>query len=367
MGTAPDFRFTVVGAGAIGSVLAGFIARTGYGTTLVGREDHVAAINRSGLAIQTYYGPQRIELNATTVCPPLSGPDDIVLLTTKSGDTDVVAQDLAKRVKPSVPIICCQNGVQNERRVSQFFENVYGAVISWGAIYLREPGQVTYTSGNTMTLGRYPAGIDDVVTGVTGVLVRAGFNAAAEQDIMRFRYAKLLMNLKGAVYALTGMSQQDALADPTAAGIIADATEEGARVLAAAGIEFDEPPGFGSWDEYLGGLRNPASVQAGASKEIPSRNSDWQDAYLKRQPEADFINGEIVRLGEQSATPTPVNEALLEMTNSVAEQQLGVGSMSAADVRSALGAPGSLAAPGSSGAPGPSAPSRYEHDVRSHG
>ena len=67
--------------------------------------------------------------------------DDVVVLSVKSQDTPGVLEELVRVVSPDTAIFCAQNGVANERVVSQHFANTYGVCVMSPASYL-EPGRV---------------------------------------------------------------------------------------------------------------------------------------------------------------------------------------------------------------------------------
>ena len=76
-------RIVVVGAGAVGSVVGGLLARAGQDVTLVGRPAHVAAIQRDGLVIEQPSGPLTIRVAAAE---QLDFAPDLALLAVKITD-----------------------------------------------------------------------------------------------------------------------------------------------------------------------------------------------------------------------------------------------------------------------------------------
>ena len=79
-------KIGIMGAGAIGSVIGGMLARQGHKVTLVGRRPHIDEIRKSGLHISGILGNYTIrDLNAVT--DPPHEFQDIVILTVKSFDT----------------------------------------------------------------------------------------------------------------------------------------------------------------------------------------------------------------------------------------------------------------------------------------
>ena len=86
--------------------------------------------------------------------------DDVVLLAVKSQDTAGALASLRAAGAGDVPIVCLQNGVENERLCARLFADVYGAVVMMPADHLR-PGHVEAygaKASGIIDVGRYPAG-----------------------------------------------------------------------------------------------------------------------------------------------------------------------------------------------------------------
>jgi 2-dehydropantoate 2-reductase len=101
---------------------------------------------------------------------------------------------------------------------------------------------------------------------------------------------------------------------------MAEVWAEGARVLQAAGIAYEGPPGMGAIEDRIRELRySPMPPRVPVDEAHTGRTSLWQDLYHRRgQVEAEYLNGEIVRLGRQYGVPTPYNSLLLERITGMA-------------------------------------------------
>jgi ketopantoate reductase len=119
---------------------------------------------------------------------------------------------------------------------------------------------------------------------------------------------------------LTGLSSHEARANMDSRLWMAEVYDEGARVLQAAGIQYEGPPGMGPIEDRIRELRDP-NFQPGvpAEEELKGRASLWQDLYHRRgEVEADYFNGEIERLGRQYNVPTPYNSLSVELIKAMA-------------------------------------------------
>lgn len=332
-------RFVIYGAGAIGSLLGAYLAKAAYDTILIGREAHVSKIKQTGLKIRTSSGSFVVSLPAVVRPSDIEyQPDDIVLLATKSEDTEEAVNIMAQCAPGDVALVCCQNSVRNEEIVSRSFTNVYGCVVFFSGTYLA-PGEIAYTLGERLGLGVYPSGINETARRVYQALKAAGFGAFLHESIMAVKWSKLVLNLSMAVNAITGLSGAESRASKEPREFIADVLDEGVKAIQAAGIVFGDEPGQPSVADL--GARMRAMTDSVPPLSIPEemkhRPSLWQDIALKRgKTEIDFINGEIVELGKKLGMATPLNSLMVEVVRKMAQERALPGKYSIADLRRML-------------------------------
>ncbi len=243
--------------------------------------------------------------------------EDVLLLATKTQDSEAALDSLAAHAPPSLPIVCAQNGVANERMAAARFANVYGVFVWCPADYL-VAGHVKVwcsPSSGILHIGGYPSGTNALAESIAAAFRASTFHAEAKADIMRWKYRKLLSNLGNAVDALCGVAARGS-------GIAQRARREGLAVLTAAGIS---PIG----DEEEDAARLEREVQPRTIQGVERRGgSSWQS--LERglgTIETDYLNGEIVRLGQQTGVPTPVNALLQYLSQRVARERRPPGSI----------------------------------------
>jgi 2-dehydropantoate 2-reductase len=292
-------RFVVFGAGAIGGAAGARLFQKGYDVTLVARGDHGEAL-RSGLVLEAPDETVTLPIPTETDPARLEWADDSVVLLAVKGQHTEEALTLLAAAPPATPVVCMQNGVENERRVLRYFPNTYGMCVMCPATQLR-PGVVQVHSApitGMLDLGRFPRGLDDTGQAIADAIATTTFQSVARPDIMRWKYRKLLMNLANAVEALCGPEGRfSALAK--------EAQNEGKAALAAAGIDVASAEEDRERRADNLQMRNTSSGQW-------SGGSTWQSlARGAGSIEAPFLNGEIVLLGALHGVGTPVN-ALLE-------------------------------------------------------
>lgn len=312
-------RLVVFGAGAVGGVVGGRLFEHGHDVVLIARGAHHRAIASGGLVLEA---PERTVTLRIPVAADASevkfGPDDVVLLAVKTQDTQSAVQRLARAAPASTPVVCLQNGVENERLALRSFANVYSVCVMCPTSHLA-PGVVQAHSSpvtGILDLGRYPAGVDETAIGVARNLEASTFVSEPRSDIARWKYAKLLANLANAVEAVCGPSARSG-------PVWARAKEEGVACLRAAGIDFASDAEDA---ERRGDLLNLRPINGHAR----GGGSSWQS--LSRGTgsiETDFITGEIVLLGRLFGIPTPVNIALQGYANMLACNRTAPGSVTA--------------------------------------
>jgi 2-dehydropantoate 2-reductase len=309
-------RYIIYGAGAVGSLLGGYLAQAGSPVILIGRPAQVAAIEAGGLVIKNKFGVQTIPVAAVESLDAVRpGADDVLFLSVKSQDTAASVASLRAHFAPTAPLFCWQNGVRNEPLAAESFDHVYGGLVFMSVRYV-EPGHVVHTTGKTLVLGRYPEGIaapDWVAAAVAGDLEAAGFRALVFEQIMALKWSKLVLNTSNALYALTGMPIIEACNLPEVQHFVADVWDEGLDVLDAAGIDYRPVPGQPELRAMTARLRQTVPPRdAPDDPDLSFYPSTWQDLDLGRtETELPYLNGEIIALGQQHHVPTPLN-ALLE-------------------------------------------------------
>ena len=297
-------RFVVLGAGAIGGAVGGRLYQQGFDVTLVARGKHGQAL-RSGLVLEDPKETVTLPIPAVDDVADVSWQGDadgdaVVLLAVKGQHTDhALAQLVAASAPSSTPVVCMQNGVENERRALRHFPRTFGMCVMCPASQLR-PGVVQVHSApisGLLDLGCFPRGSDAQAKGIADAIDATSFQSVARPDIMRWKYRKLLMNLANAVEALCGPG---ARFSPLAKEV----QREGKEALAAAGID------AASSDEDRERRGDALQMAPTASGEWQG-GSSWQSlARGAGSIEAEYLNGEIVLLGGLHGVPTPVNELL---------------------------------------------------------
>ncbi len=218
----------------------------------------------------------------------------------------------------TLPVVCAQNGVENERVAARRGGRVYGMVVWLPATFV-EPGVVLnhgHPTAGLLDLGCYPNGADDLSEGVAADLRGAGFASESVNAIMRWKYEKLLTNLGTAIPAICGLGVE-------AGDLVRQLRREAIACYEAAGIDYASR-------EEAAQRRDPARFgQAEIAGHARQGGSTWQSVVRGLGAiETDYINGEIVLLGTIHGVATPYNRALQRVANRIAGERLQPGAYS---------------------------------------
>ena len=314
-------RVIVCGAGAIGGVIGGQLAKAGQEVLFIEKlQDHREAIAEHGLQLRGLHGNHTLRIPVVAQANEVDfGPDDVIFLAVKSFHSDAACQELLQAASQDIPIFCSQNGVRNEEVAARYFHNVNGVMVLIGAKRL-EPGIVVHTGNGPVGVGTFPEGLNQAAKDVAAVLDTTDLSVYTTEHVSRAKWNKMLINLNNATMGLTGFSSHVARADAEARLWMADVYEEGVEVLREVGIQYEGPPGMGPIEDRIAELRNlDVKPDVPESEELKGRASLWQDLYHQRgEVEADYFNGEIVKFGREHHIPTPYSSLLVELIKEMA-------------------------------------------------
>mgnify|MGYP001335433640 CR=1 FL=1 len=329
-------RYIIYGAGAIGGVVGGRLFAAGKETVLICRGRHLDAIRERGLLLRDPAGDRALPVPAVGSPAVLRFSDqDVVILTMKAQDTSAALDDLEAAGGRDVAIVCCQNGVANERMAARRFDRVYAMLVALPATFM-EPGVVLGWStpvAGVLDVGCFPRGSDALCEQLGADLGDAGFICRPDPAVMRLKYAKLLTNLGNGFDALSTLSRAD---EPFRA-VMHALTQEAIACFDAAAIAYTPRDEYNahvsrhtSWGEIPGAERGGSSTWQSLSKG-------------SMRLEVDYLNGEIVLLGRVHGVPTPYNAAVRRLAQQLAAEGGKPGSYGIADVEALAGRLGAAA------------------------
>ena len=309
-------KICIVGAGAIGGLMAVKLADRGHDICVVARGAQLAAINASGLTLKEGDTTINARVRASAKMADF-GAQDLVILGIKAHQLSAIVQDLPCLYGPDTMVLTAQNGipwwyfcktggpfaghhlqsVDPDGKIATHLpaDRVIGTVI-YPAAEVIAPGIIQHIEGHRISLAEIDNSETSRLQALSDALREAGFKAPMVSDIRSEIWTKLWGNLSfNPISALTGA---------TLAGLC-----QFPLTRALAGAMMREAQGVG---ESLG-IRFRISIEkrlAGGEAVGEHKTSMLQDVEAGRVLEADALLGSVIELGQMTKVPTPHLDAV---------------------------------------------------------
>jgi len=294
-------RVCVVGAGVIGSLFAGHLARVAEVSVLTRRQEHADALNAEGLRVS---GRSDFTVRLAASPDPGSLPEpELVIVACKGTDLEPVAARLEGHF-PGAVVMTVQNGLGAEEIVRRHGAWQLVSAVTFMSGTRHADTHVEYILDTETWLGPYEGTPESVPVEIAELIRASGLEAEAFPDLRPAQWSKLIFNATvNAVAALTGLPHDPHFAAeerPSDLGfLVHDLIEEGKRVAAAAGIPLREDP----WEMNMLATRR-------GSAHYPSM---LEDVEAHRPTEIELITGALVREAERHGVEAPLHTALYRL------------------------------------------------------
>lgn len=312
-------RISVIGAGAIGGLIAAYLYEQDTDVTLIVKPGRASEIGETGLRIKGVRGIKNIKV---PVRDRLEQEYDLVILATKTQDLKQALDQNKERLAAGA-ILTTQNGLAADRIVADMFPQTtrFGSIVMFGATFL-SPGEIVHNFEGRLVIG--PGEKKDVepLKKLEQVLSRA-FPCALTPDIAAMKWLKLFLNANNCLPAVLGKSMQETFKDHYNCKVSLQLWREGWELVRRAGIELADLPDFPA-ERIFKLISMPAEASAGVFSNIMTGLSDeplygsvLQSIKRGRPSEVDYINGEFVRLAEAQGHKAPLHQRMVQMVHTV--------------------------------------------------
>lgn len=314
-------KIAVIGAGAIGGLVAGYLKLKEQDVSLVGRPDSVKAIKENGLEIKGVRGDFNIKIDAYE---KLNFNPDLIILATKTQDIDTALDENLKFIENSL-ILTTQNGIQAENLASNYVpkEKIISSIVMFASTYL-EPAKIVHNFEGSWIFGRLCGKPDERLIRISEALDKI-FPTIIAEEIKGMKCLKIFVNANNCIPAILGKSMQEAFSDIEISRISIAIWKEGLDIITKAGINLVSLPDFPLERltklvsmPVLQAAQIYSGIMANLSKE-PLYGSILQSIKRGRPSEIDYINGEFVNMAKEFNLKAPLNERLIEMVRRVEE------------------------------------------------
>ncbi|HXX31528.1 MAG TPA: 2-dehydropantoate 2-reductase [Myxococcaceae bacterium] len=318
-------RICIVGAGAIGGLLAVRLAELGETVTVVIRGANLAAVRAHGMKLLAG-GEEHVARVAATDRIPEAGPQDLVVLALKAHQLTPVAPELRTLVGPDTVVVTAQNGIPwwyffkhggpHEGTVLESVDpggviaanldvgRVLGSII-YPAAELEEPGIVRHIEGDRISVGELDGSDTERLRSVVQLLRRAGFKTRIASDLRSELWVKLWGNCTfNPISALTHATLVDICQFPATRRLAEEMMREAQTIGEKLGVRF------------------PVTLEkrlAGAEAVGKHKTSMLQDVEAGKPLELEALVGSVLELGRITGTPAPHLTAVHALTSLLAK------------------------------------------------
>ncbi len=295
-------RLVVFGAGAVGSLFGAHLARAGHDVLLVGRKEHVKAIERDGLKVEGITNMTVRPRVAESLRPGERAT--MVILTVKSYDTSDACKAIARSMSPR-PILSLQNGLGNLEAMEEGLQggwwstprlNIALGVLNWGVTYLNA-GHIRHAGSGSLVLGDLSGG--RAAKRFASLFEGVGIPTQYNDDVLRAVWKKVIINCAiNPVTADHKVLNGELLTDPLR-GQSVSLMREALEVASAEGYPFPEHE---VEEELFRVLRLTAE----------NRSSMLQDALRGKPTEIEALSGVVLQLGSAHGLKLPHTERIFK-------------------------------------------------------
>ena len=284
-------KIAVMGAGAVGCYYGGMLARAAHDVVLIGRPQHVEAVERQGLRLETQTFDEHIRVSASTEGSAVQGAQ-LVLFCVKSTDTESGAAAIRPHLAPDALVLSLQNGVENADRLRALLPQEVAAAVVYVGTEMAGPGHVRHHGRGELVIEPSKASDD-----VARTLIVAGVPTDISDNVRGALWAKLILNCAyNALSAITQLPYGRLVKGEGITAVMRDLVDECVAVAKADDVTI------------------PGDVDAAVRKiaeTVPGQySSTAQDLARGKHSEIDHLNGLILRRGEALGVATPANRLL---------------------------------------------------------
>ena len=301
-------RIVIVGAGALGSIVAAMIARTGISVGVVARGRRADLIEQQGITLTGLSDfTQKVDVIRAGEAPITA---DYLVVCTKTFDTQSALAGLRFSAPPVA--LSLQNGVLKNEVLAEVYghQQVLGAAATISGEIL-DDGQVRFTLNESLLIGELDGHPSERVKGLVDVLRDAGLSAATVDNIRSVEWTKYAGFLSMmAVSLLTRLPTGRAASNPHIAGIAAALIREAAALAKASGVMLGDGGALpiasvaaASPDDAAASIQKFGAIMK--ARAPAHRVSALQDLLHGRRTEVEDILGHAAVLGRRFQIPLP--------------------------------------------------------------
>jgi 2-dehydropantoate 2-reductase len=294
-------QFAVIGAGNLGSVYGGNLARIGEQVTFIDIwQEHIQRIREQGLEVSNKNGAYTVRAGATT--DPREAPQaDVAIICVNAYSTSAAAETAALVLKKSGYVLTLQNGVGNiEILIDRLGADRVMAGLSFHSGDIQSPGRVSHTNSGSTFMGELNRSRTDRLGQLVEVMQNASLNPVIVDDIVVTIWSKFVHNCGiNAICAIAGLRPGHIQEIPELDDFQARVIGETVALVRAKGIQLPDDDPVRTIKEYCANKFHRVSM--------------LQHLDRGQMTEIDALNGYVAAESARLGLPAPCNDALTRL------------------------------------------------------
>ncbi|MFH1413230.1 MAG: 2-dehydropantoate 2-reductase [Candidatus Omnitrophota bacterium] len=299
-------KIAIVGPGALGCLLAAYLSKSKEEIWVLDKnKERSKKLSQQGIKVEGISGNWKAGVKATDSAKEIAQAD-LVIISVKSYDTKSAITAVKPLVGENTAVLTVQNGIGNIEIISEIVgqDKVIGGVTSQGATLL-DVGEIRHAGRGETVIGQTDKKISVKLRSIREIFNKVGLTTKISRDIKGLLWSKLIINV--GINALTALTYLHNGRLPEFEGtrrILQAAVAEATRIAKRKRIKL-------IYDDPL------AKVEAVCEATATNISSMLQDVLRKKRTEIGFINGVIVRQGQELGIPVPVNSLLVDLVRTI--------------------------------------------------
>lgn len=290
-------RIAIFGSGSVGGYFGGRLARAGEDVVFIARGEHLKAMLKRGLRVDSINGNFVVQPVQATDHPSTIGPVDLVIVGVKAWQVSAAAEAMQPMIGPETVVLPLQNGLEAPAKLSEVIgeQHVLGGLCGLFC-YKAGPGHIVHAGTDPFVkFGELDNHRSQRVERLLDTFKKAGVSAVIPPDI---RVAMWLKFLTIAVWSGMGAVTRAPVGIwrslPQTRRMTEQSLQEIIAVAAALDVSLPE-----------NALETTMAIYDGL---VPGSTASLQRDVMQGRPsELDAQIGAVVRFGQQVDVPTPLN------------------------------------------------------------
>jgi 2-dehydropantoate 2-reductase len=302
-------KIVIIGPGAMGCLFAGLLTRqkAGHEIWMLDKQlERAKRIKASGITVEGVTSIKHA-VNITTD-PKVIGPVELVMIATKSYDTESALNSIKPFISDATNVLSLQNGIGNLQLIADSVgeDRTVCGTTAHGATRISD-GRVKHTGKGETIIGKSTGKIFRDLRYISNIFNACGISTKISKDVNAVLWSKLIINAGiNPLSAICRLPNGALLKYEGVKELMRQAVIEAAKVAKKHKVKllYDDP------------LQKVESVCQATAANISSM---FQDVLNNRRTEIDYINGAVSRYAKSSGIKTPVNDMLTQLLKVIEE------------------------------------------------